>query len=185
MSAGSWETPLGAVSIDAGAADDLKRRFSLLSEDSEAHRLEHANEVELPFLQVLRAEFTFVPIAIGTGQLSVLEGLGTAIAETIRSLGEPVLIVASSDMNHYESDAVTRVKDHKAIEQILGLNGGGIMYETVQRRRRSVCAATGPPPLSAYGIEISGSEVGGIGGGTQPREMFQEIATEWWGTRGL
>ena len=119
MSEGAWETPLGEVPIDAELAGALKQRFPALQEDSAAHRAEHAAEVELPFLLLRQPKLRFVPIALGTGQFEVLEQLGKALAEVIAAQNDPVLIVASSDMNHYESDAVTRVKDHRAIERIL------------------------------------------------------------------
>jgi AmmeMemoRadiSam system protein B len=80
----------------------------------------------------------FVPIAIGTGRLEPLEQLGLALAEVIKTQGEPVLIVASSDMNHYESDPVTRVKDHRAIERILTLDPRGL-HETVTQQDISMC----------------------------------------------
>src|SRR5579871_1620983 len=51
MCAGAWETPLGRVPVDAELADALKQQCPLLSEDAEAHRSEHAIEVQLPFLQ--------------------------------------------------------------------------------------------------------------------------------------
>ncbi|MFZ1932084.1 MAG: AmmeMemoRadiSam system protein B, partial [Candidatus Sulfotelmatobacter sp.] len=110
MSDGSWETPLGPVRIDGDFAASLMQRCSLLSEDSAAHRSEHAIEVELPFLQIRQPRLRFVPIALGTGQFEALEQLGIALAEVMAAHRKPVLIVASSDMNHYESDAVTRVK---------------------------------------------------------------------------
>ena len=138
MSSGAWETPMGEVSIDSSLAEDLKKRFPLLSEDVDAHRSEHAIEVELPFLQSCRPDFTFVPIALGTGQFEILEKLGEAVAETIRSQAEPTLIVASSDMNHYENDAVTRVKDHKAIERILALDAPGL-FSVVMREDITMC----------------------------------------------
>ena len=138
MSRGVWKTPLGQVAIDSQLADDLKLRFPQLREDSEAHRSEHAIEVELPFMQVLNRQCTLVPIAVGTAQFEVLEGLGWAIGEALRDQAEPVLIVASSDMNHYESDSVTRAKDHKAIERILALDAKGL-YDTVLREDISMC----------------------------------------------
>ena len=138
MSEGSWETPLGSVPIDSELADSLKQRCSFLSEDMEAHRGEHAAEVELPFLLALRRRFTFVPIALGTGQYEVLHGLGEAIADVIAAQSEPVLIVASSDMNHYENDAVTRVKDHKAIDRILQLDPEGL-FKVVMNEEISMC----------------------------------------------
>jgi hypothetical protein len=138
MSERAWETPLGLVQVDAELAACLKRSFNLLAEDEEAHRGEHAAEVELPFLQVLRPAASFVPIAVGTQQFEVLQAFGVAMAEVIRASGENILIIASSDMNHYESDAVTRVKDHKAIEKILALDALGL-YETVLTENISMC----------------------------------------------
>jgi MEMO1 family protein len=138
MSEGSWETPLGGVSIDTGLAQALKREFPALEEDSAAHRAEHAAEVELPFLQLRQSDLEFVPIAIGTGRFEALEGLGQALATVVAAQPDPVLIVASSDMNHYESDAVTRAKDHMAIEKILRLDPRGL-FEVVTQQNISMC----------------------------------------------
>lgn len=138
MSEGTWETPLGEVPIDEGFATALKQRFPALQEDSSAHRAEHAAEVELPFLQLLQPHLRFVPIALGTGHFETLEQLGRALADVISEQSGPVLMVASSDMNHYESDAVTRVKDHRAIERILTLDPRGL-HEVVTQQDVSMC----------------------------------------------
>ena len=137
MSAGSWRTPLGTIAIDSELADTLKQEFPL-NEDSEAHRAEHAIEVELPFLQQRRPHFSFVPIALGTGQFKILQGLGEALASVLKAQSEPTLIVASSDMNHYENDHITRVKDHKAIDRILALDAHGL-YDVVTKEDVSMC----------------------------------------------
>jgi len=99
---------------------------------------EHAVEVELPFLLARQPKLSFVPIALGTTRLDVLEQLGLAIADVISATKSPVLIVASSDMNHYESDAVTRAKDHWAIERILTLDARGL-HEVVGQQNISMC----------------------------------------------
>jgi MEMO1 family protein len=138
MSEGAWQTPLGEVHIDAELAGALKRRFPALQEDSAAHRAEHAAEVELPFLLLRQPKVRFVPIALGTSQFEVLEQLGKALADVIAAQNDPVLIVASSDMNHYESDAVTRVKDHRAIERILSLDPRGL-FDVVTQQDISMC----------------------------------------------
>jgi MEMO1 family protein len=138
MSEGSWETPLGEVPIDEQLAASVRQRFPSLEEDSAAHRAEHAAEVELPFLQLRQPLLRFVPIALGTGRFEPLEELGFALSDVIKAQSEQVLIVASSDMNHYESDAVTRVKDHRAIERILTLDPRGL-YETVTQQDISMC----------------------------------------------
>ena len=138
MSHGAWETPLGVVSIDAKLATDLLERFPVLTDDADAHRKEHAIEVQLPFLQSKQPDFRFVPIAIGTRQYEALEGLGRAIGEVAEKRGHRVLLLASSDMNHYESDAITRAKDQKAIDRILALDPRGL-YEVVIGENVSMC----------------------------------------------
>jgi AmmeMemoRadiSam system protein B len=135
---GGWRTPLGDLLVDSDLAGMLLQAFPALVEDSAAHRSEHAIEVELPFLQVIRPEARFVPIAVGTGRLMLLEHLGEAVATVIAAYEQPVLIIASSDMNHYEDDSTTRVKDRKAIDQILALDPDGL-YETVMRESISMC----------------------------------------------
>lgn len=138
MSQGDWETPLGKVPIDREIAESLKERFALLTEDENAHSTEHAAEVQLPFLQVRVPSFRFVPIAVGTSHYEALEGLGEAIAEVVAAQAERVLIIASSDMNHYENDRVTRVKDRKAIDRILALDPRGL-FEVVINENISMC----------------------------------------------
>lgn len=138
MSQGSWQTPLGRVPIASDLAEDLKRRFPRLAEDAEAHRAEHAIEVELPFLQSLRADCRFVPIALATRRFEILQALGEAIAEALRAHTEAVLLIASSDMNHYESDSITRTKDQQAIARILALDPRGL-FDTVRQENVSMC----------------------------------------------
>src|SRR5215469_8542657 len=143
MDQGEWLTPLGNVPIDGDLAAQLLDAFPALAKDSDAHRSEHAIEVELPFLQFTRSDATFVPIAVGTSRPLLLEKLGDAMANVIRERAaqnprDSILIIASSDMNHYEDDATTRVKDRKAIDRILGLDPQGL-YETVINDSISMC----------------------------------------------
>ena len=160
MSQGAWETPLGQVPIDSALAAALKQRFPLLAEDTEAHRAEHAAEVQLPFLQIRKPDCTFVPIALGTSRYEILDALGNAIAEAVRALGERVLLIASSDMNHYENDVVTRQKDYKAIERILVRDARGL-FEVVMNENISMCGfgptvamLTAARRLGATGTEL-------------------------------
>jgi hypothetical protein len=138
LSEGAWRTPLGEAAVDSELAVELKRACNLLHEDSAAHRHEHSLEVQLPFLQKLKGSFRFVPIALGTDRFASFESLGRAVAEVIAQHAEPILIVASSDMNHYEPDDVTRVKDRKAIDRILALDPRGL-YDTVRREGITMC----------------------------------------------
>jgi AmmeMemoRadiSam system protein B len=138
LSDGAWQTPLGLAPVDRPLAEKIMRACPLLREDAIAHSGEHSLEVQLPFLQRLAPSFAFVPIVIGSVQYAELEALGNAIAEVIGSEQEPVLVVASSDMNHYESDAITRVKDRKAIDRILALEPRAL-FDTVRDEDISMC----------------------------------------------
>jgi MEMO1 family protein len=138
LSGGAWQTPLGLAPIDALLAGKLSRSCPLLREDAIAHSGEHSIEVQLPFLQRLAPSFAFVPIVIGSVQYSDLESLGHALAEVIRTEPEPILLIASSDMNHYESDDITRVKDRKAIGRILALEPREL-FDTVRNEGISMC----------------------------------------------
>jgi MEMO1 family protein len=138
MKDGGWKTPLGIQPIDSDLAAKLAASFPAIAEDSAAHHYEHSVEVELPFLQVERSDVKFVPIVLGTGQLLILLKLGEAIAEVIQSSEERILMIASSDMNHYEDDATTRIKDRKAIDKILALDPEGL-HETVINESISMC----------------------------------------------
>ena len=145
MSRGRWMTPLGEAAIDEPLAEELKREFSPLREDDVAHSREHALEVQLPFLQQIVHEFAFVPIVVGTGRLEVLTELGSSLARVLKRLApspdgskHDVLVIASSDMNHYEGEERTRVKDRMAIDRVLALDPAGL-WETVQREQISIC----------------------------------------------
>lgn len=138
MTQGRWETPLGEVEIDQEIADALMLRFPDLREDYQAQKYEHALEVQLPFLQVLTSPFSFVPITIGVGRYEYLHGLGEALAQTLGNVPDRVMLIASSDMNHYESDVITREKDRKAIERILALDPAGL-HEVVTREHSTMC----------------------------------------------
>jgi len=137
-SSGEWQTPLGRVPVDAELAALLKRECPLLSEDWEAHAAEHALEVQLPFLQRLAPGFTFVPIAVGVGDFRRLEELGQAVGRAAAQAGRAVLVIASSDMNHYEPDGITRQKDRRAIDAILELDPHRL-YDVLRRDNNSMC----------------------------------------------
>jgi AmmeMemoRadiSam system protein B len=159
MSSGEWLTPLGRVPVDSALARLLRRSCHLLMEDAEAHEDEHSLEVQLPFLQRSVGEFKFVPIAIGVGGYSGLESLGHSIAQAV-GLTAVVMIIASSDMNHYEPDSLTREKDRKAIDKILALDPPGL-YEVLRHEDISMCGygptiamLTAAKDLGAQGAEL-------------------------------
>ncbi len=138
VSSGAWRTPLGEVPVDTQLAQSLRRACRLLMEDTAAHAGEHSLEVQVPFLQRRAKDFSIVPIALAVGSYSTLETVGKGLAQALRAAARPALVIASSDMNHYEPDAVTREKDHKAIERMLALDPHGL-YEVLRREDISMC----------------------------------------------
>jgi MEMO1 family protein len=155
LSEGSWRTPLGEAPVDGELATELKRACGLLREDEAAHLSEHSLEVQLPFLQRLIKTFRFVPIVLGTDRYPALEELGRAVARVLAAQAEPVLLVASSDMNHYESDEITRAKDRKAIEKILEFDARGL-YDTVRREGITMCGYGAAVVLLTAARELGG-----------------------------
>lgn len=119
---GTWRTPLGEVAIDTKLADALMAKAPLLRQDEAAHAREHSLEVQLPFLQRLLGELTFVPICLGAPRFKMCEEIGNAIADVLSADSAPVGILASSDLNHYEDQNTTMQKDELAIEQVVALD---------------------------------------------------------------
>ena len=76
-----------------------------------AHSGEHSLEVQMPFLRVLAPGFTFVPVALGTILFEEVESVGNAIGSVLALMNEEILLLTTSDLNHYEDDATTRAKD--------------------------------------------------------------------------
>ena len=130
--------PWGDVHIDEELAAHLKTACPLLREDASAHSREHAIEVQLPFLHRFRPDVRIVPVALGRLSLEECRELGENVADAIAGDAERPLLVASSDMSHYEPDAVARKKDRLAIDRMLALDPEGL-YATVRTERISMC----------------------------------------------
>jgi len=147
---GEWITPLGSLRVNA----ELARRISEYSEiaelDVEAHIDEHSIEVQLPFIQYLYSDrVTIVPIVIGLHSVEVARDLANSIKKAVDELGSDVVIIASSDFNHYEPYSVTREKDLKAIEKILALDSEGF-YRLLIEQHITVCGPGGIMTLIEY-----------------------------------
>ncbi|MFQ5847490.1 MAG: AmmeMemoRadiSam system protein B [Candidatus Methylomirabilales bacterium] len=138
MTAGTWETPLGEVTVDPELARAIVDRSRVLEEDDRAHRKEHSIEVHLPFLQVLFPGIPFVPICLWSHEYGACRDVGQAVAEAIRGSSRQVLLIASTDMSHYISHDIAEVKDRTAIEAMLELDPERL-HATVLRERISMC----------------------------------------------
>jgi AmmeMemoRadiSam system protein B len=124
MTEGVWETPLGKVQVDTEFAEKILEASKFLTNDPRAHAHEHSIEVELPFLQYFKPEVRIVPIAFMSDDLFKLRAVGEEIAEVIKKLRlqNSVMIIASSDMTHYEPQIQASKKDAVAVDAILKLD---------------------------------------------------------------
>jgi len=156
LSEGSWRTPLGDSAIDSSLAQRLRAACPALREDAVAHSQEHSLEVQLPFLQELDPGFSFVPVVLGTIRFDQLVQVGEGIARVLSEGKEEILVVTSSDMNHYEDDATTHRKDRKAIDCMLQLDAKGL-YQVCLHEQISMCGL-GPAVAMLTAMQSLGAE---------------------------
>ncbi len=138
MSSGSWQMPTGELKINEEIAGRLKEKSGLIEEDATAHEMEHSIEVQLPFILHFSQEVMIVPIMLMHDSLDICRQVGEAIADVINESKYPILIAASSDMSHYETDTIARRKDNTAIEKVLNMDPEGL-YTTVINEHISMC----------------------------------------------
>ena len=137
MSEGAWETPFGQVEVDEETATAICKASDIIDVDEQAHLYEHSIEVQLPFLQyVLKRRFRFVPICMMMQDFETSAEVGKTIGEALE--GKNALVIASSDMTHYESAESARRKDQLAIDAILALDDVKLQ-ETVESHTISMC----------------------------------------------
>ncbi len=134
----AYRTPLGNVEPDAELGAEIqKRAHPLLIEDPLAHADEHGVEVLLPFLQMCNEAVRVVPLVVGWDDWQRTRRLAQAIHDVIAGRDD-VLLVASSDMNHYEPAPASTDKDAAALERIVALDGEGLL-EVTRTRHISMC----------------------------------------------
>ena len=142
---GAWETPLGDVPIATELVAAIAADCPMVEADPDAHADENSGELHVPFLKYRNPHVKIAPITIRGGSLAELRELGTALARAAERVGRPVLLVASTDMTHYEPHHVAVEKDHLVIDRILQLDEEA-MLATVQRHDISMC---GHDPVAA------------------------------------
>ena len=144
MNEGSWRTPLGDVEVDGETANQIVRETSIIDIDEIAHRFEHSIEVQLPFLQYLYgSDFKFVPICFQMQDLPSAEEVGKALAETLAN--KNAVIIASSDMTHYEAQGNAEAKDMVALKAVEAMDEK-LFFSVLESRNVTAC---GYGPIAA------------------------------------
>lgn len=162
---GEWLTPLGSVAVNSRLNSLLLRHTSYIQSDTVAHQLEHSLEVQLPFIQYLRPDVTISALCLGHGDYVPLRDIGHGIAAAIRDYGGEVLIVASSDMTHYESADSARRKDQLALERVLALDGKGLL-ETCRSRGITMCGVAPATVMLEAALTLGASQAEVVAYGT-------------------
>jgi len=134
---GSWRTPLGDIEVDGKIANQIVREARIIDVDESAHFYEHSIEVQLPFLQYLYgSDFRIVPICFLMQDLSSAREVGQAVAKVLS--GKNAVIIASSDMTHYEPQSAASEKDKSALDAVAEMDETKF-YSIVEDRQISTC----------------------------------------------
>jgi len=121
MNEGAWRTPLGNVEIDTQTANQILSESRIIDADERAHAYEHSIELQLPFLQYLYGSaFKFVPICFLMQDLESSREIGQAVAKALS--GKNALVIASTDMTHYEPQERAEKKDKMAINAAIKMD---------------------------------------------------------------
>jgi AmmeMemoRadiSam system protein B len=123
---GAWETPLGRAPIDEEvAAAVLAAGDGVAFEDDGLHREEHSLEMQMPFLQRLVPSLRVVPLLMGSQSREEVEALAEALATALA--GRDVVLVASSDLSHYQPAPVANRLDGVVVGHLARFDDAGLM----------------------------------------------------------
>ena len=137
MNEGTWRTPLGDVEVDTETANKILQASSIVDVDENAHASEHSIELQLPFLQYLYgSDFKFVPVCFMMQDLESSREVGKAVASALKD--KNALVIASSDLTHYEPQEKAEKKDKMAIDAALKMDEERY-YNTVETYGISTC----------------------------------------------
>ena len=137
MSEGYWQTPLGDVLINKEIPKELKTHNNIIIEDKLVHQFEHSLEIQIPFLQYSRLNsFTIVPILLKDQDIETSLILGNSLAKSISR--KNAIIIASSDLTHYELNLNAYEKDFRLIKSIEKLDIE-LFYQTIRDLNISIC----------------------------------------------
>jgi len=134
---GLWETPLGRVRVDQDAAKRIVDLTGVVDYDPSAHRMEHSLEVQLPFLQSIYGEgLSLLPISLAFQDIETARNLAEGLAKLLE--GREAILIASSDLTHYEPAEQARSKDLRLLESAETLDLEGF-YGTLERLKITAC----------------------------------------------
>ncbi len=134
---GEWETPLGRMRVDPVASKQLVELVGVAAFDPDAQRLEHSLEVQLPFLQkIYGSAIPFLPVSLLFQDIETSLAVSKALVEIVR--GRKAVLVASSDLTHYEPAEAAKEKDSALLQHIVRMDVEGF-YSTLEGLQVTAC----------------------------------------------
>lgn len=169
LSSDTWMMPFGPVPCEQSLCHDLVNRSPTFRIDEAAHRYEHSLEVQLPFLQRMQTQLRIVPLVVSRLSYALCEELAQTIAKAITAHEGKVLIVASTDMNHYESRQKTEIKDRMALHCIEQFKPEEL-YRTVQDEQITMCGVV-PVVIAMLAAQALGGGIAELVGYTDSGQI--------------
>ena len=156
MREGTWQTPLGNVEIDTELANAILKETRTVDADATAHRFEHSLEVQLPFLQFLYGnDFKIVPICYLMQDYDSAVEVGRALTEALDATN--TVVIASSDMTHYEPAKKAAQKDQEALKYVIAMDAKRF-YETIEKQNITACGYAPITSLITYANGVNAKE---------------------------
>ena len=122
---GAFDTPFGPIPISAQCADAIALGSPMIRQHPMAHAREHSLEMQLPFLKRVLPNTEIVPLVMGHQRRETVYALGEAIAAAVK--GRRAVLIASTDLSHYQSAETAAKLDNKVMQQVLRFDPDGLM----------------------------------------------------------
>ena len=157
LSTATWRMPMGEVPVDEAFIEDLLQETEYVDKDELAHQFEHCLEVQIPFLQMAQPKLSIVPISFSHISYELIDEVALALVEVIQRSDKDVLIVASSDMTHYEPREIADKKDHYVLKKLADMDPA-VLCRAVTRHQISMCGLTPVAVALIAAIELGATK---------------------------
>jgi len=141
---GTWQTPVGDFPVDEPFAQSLAQYTN--STSTTAHLPEHALEVQLPFLKAAVGLAPIVPVLFGGPASQWHVDVGEELA---RRVAPDDLVIASTDLSHFLSQAVANQIDQRTIDAVLEQDTAAVIAG-LNMRECSMCGSSAVVATMAF-----------------------------------
>lgn len=151
----SFHTPLGRISVDRNACEELASCSTIIEIDDTPHLREHSLEVLLPFIKHCFPAASIVPVLMGTPSRNRLKALSGALNVVFRDTADSTLFIISSCLSKASTEILAQTQADYFINALLEKDGEvlrtGIFGSTVSSASGNARA----PDISACGAVLA------------------------------